>query len=135
LELTAYHKLRTAVQMNAAPGRAPDLEPVSERLRRSLMATGLFEDVEVGQTDDVDHLIIAMCTFPAELTEHVAAAQLEQLWQDRLRYEFWEAHATMVTRNQVELQGATRSSVTGHYLTLHVVAQKSPIPAQRTASS
>ena len=133
MELRQYHKMRAGVQSNAMPGSAQALRDVQENLARTLASAGLFGDVEVGYTDDVNHLVIAMCTFPEELTETEVATRLELLWQDRIRYGFWEAHATLVESGQVEFEGATRSSSSGHYVTLHILAQKTFVPAQRTA--
>ena len=133
MELAQYHKIRSAVQSNASPGPAQALRDVQENLASALASVGLFSDVEVGYTDDLDNLVIAMCSFPEDLTETEIARRLELLWEDRLRYGFWEAHATLVDEGQVELEGATRASQTGHYITLHVVAQRGFVPAQRVA--
>lgn len=131
MELIQYHKMRTAVQANASPGRPDELVSAEHRLAQGLRDSGLFEEVEVGHTDNVDNLVIALCKFPEQLTEAQVAARLEQLWQDVLRYQFWEAHATLVDRDHVEFQGATRTGTNGHYVTVHIVAQKAFIPAQR----
>lgn len=131
MELIQYHKMRRAVQINASPGKPGDLADVAGRIRQSLMATGLFEDVEVDSTEDVDNLVIAMCTFPPQLTEAQVAARLEQLWEDRLRYPFWEAHTLLVNNDQVELEAASRTGASGHYITVHILAKKARIPTQR----
>lgn len=135
MELTQYKKFRTAVQSNAAPATTDQIVAVEENLRSLLMSTGYFEDVEVDHTDDVDALVIAMCTFPAQMSHVQIAQRLEQAWLDRLRFEFWEAHTTLADDDQVELQGATRTSSSGTYVTVHVVAQKAHVPAQRVGSS
>ena len=129
-----YSKLRTGVQRNARPGTAADLRAAAAQLQRGLMATGLFADVEVDATEDPDHLVVAMCTFHPALTEQEAAMRLEDVWNRHLRYQYWAAHTTLVVKGQVELQGATLSTVGGPYVTLHVVAQRAPIPVQRSAS-
>ena len=131
MDLVSYHKLRTAVQHSAAPGDAEELLAVERRLWSALVSTGTFADVEVDATDDPDRLVIAMCRFPGQLSVEEAAARLEQLWLDRVRYDFWEAHTLLVARGQVELEAASRASTTGHYVSLHVLAQQSVIPAQR----
>lgn len=131
MELTHYKKLRTAVQSNSSPAAGDQITQLEDNLRDSLMATGFFEEVEVDHTDNIDGMVIAMCKFPAQMSEAQVAARLEQAWEDRLRFQFWEAHTTLVDDDQVELQGATRTGVNGHFVTLHVVAQKAPIPAQR----
>jgi hypothetical protein len=62
------------------------------------------------------------------------ARWLEQLWQQQLRYGFWEAHTLLVDDTQVEFLGATRSGLNGHYVTLHLIAQRAFIPVQRGAA-
>ena len=133
MDLMQYHKLRAGVQANAAPGPAQTLHDVQQNLETALASVGLFSDVEVGYTDDVNNLVIAMCTFPEELSETEVARRLELLWEDRLRYGFWEAHATLVESGQVELEAATRNAQNGHYVTMHIVAQRGFVPAQRVA--
>jgi hypothetical protein len=131
MELTHYKKLRTAVQSNASPADVNDIREIEQALRDTLMSTGFFEEVEVDHTDNIDGMVIAMCKFPSQMSESQVAARLEQAWEDRLRFQFWEAHTTIVDDDQVEFQGATRTGSSGAYVTLHVVAQKAPIPAQR----
>ena len=131
MDLIQFHKMRAGVQANAAPGSSQALQDVRQNLEHALASVGLFSDVEVDYTDDVDSLVIAMCTFPEHLSETEVARRLELLWEDRLRYGFWEAHATLVDSGQVELEGATRNAQNGHYVTLHIVAQKGFVPAQR----
>jgi hypothetical protein len=121
------------VQINASPASPAVLAPLADRVRESLVATGLFSDVEVEHTDQVDHLVIGMCSFGDDIDESEVALRLERLWRTGLRYDFWEAHSLLVSRGQVELQGATRSSSYGHYVTIHLVAQKVRVPAQRAA--
>lgn len=129
-----YSKLRTGVQLNARPGSVADRKAAALELRRGLLDTGLFADVEVDATEDPDHLVVAMCTFHPALTEQEAAMRLEDVWNSHLRHSYWAAHTTLVVKGQVELQGATLSNVGGPYVTLHVVAQRAPIPLQRSAS-
>lgn len=131
MELTQYKKVRAAVQSNASPAALDDIKRVEHELRESLLATGVFDDVEVDHTDNPDGLVIAMCKFPGQMNRSQVAAKLELAWQDRLRFEFWEAHATLIDDDQIEFQGATRAGSNGTFVTLHVVAQKGPIPAQR----
>jgi hypothetical protein len=131
VKLVEYHKLRRAVQMNARPGAVPERKALENQLRAALAAAG-FSEVETDATDDPDRLVIGLCSFAEHPSEAVAEV-LELLWQDHLRYGFWEAHAILVENDQVELLAATRASVTGHYATVHVVAQRRSVPSQRTA--
>jgi hypothetical protein len=134
MELTQFHTLRTAVQGNAAAPSDVALASMEGDLRDLLMASGLFEEVEVDITDDPDALVIALCQFKPEHNETDVAGALEHIWQDRVRYPFWEAHSMIVAPEHVEFQGATRFSSAGHYATVHLVAQKARIPAQRSPS-
>ncbi|CAA9366143.1 MAG: hypothetical protein AVDCRST_MAG36-3086 [uncultured Nocardioidaceae bacterium] len=124
MELTRFHKVRSGVQANARPGDAGDLAAARSHVRSGLVLSGFFHNVEVDATDEVDNLVVAMCSFPEQLSADRVAQRLTRLWQDRLRYPFWEAHTTLVDTDQVELEGATRGSAHGHYLTVHIIAQR-----------
>jgi len=119
------------VQGNAVPPSGVALASMEGDLRDQLMASGLFEEVEVETTDDPDALVIALCQFKPDVSEADIAGALEHMWQDRVRYPFWEAHTVIVQPEYVEFEGATRFSSAGHYATVHLVAQKARIPAQR----
>ena len=131
MDLMQFHKMRTAIQGNASPGSFSDKASLGGTLRDLLMASGLFERVEVGNTDDYDRMVIALCDFRPDVTADDVAQRLEAIWHNRVRYPFWEAHAFHVDAGHVEFQAATRQGNGGHYVTVHVVAQKSEIPAQR----
>lgn len=131
MELSQYHTLRTGVQENAPAPTETVLATIKADLRDQLMSSGIFEEVEVDTTDNPDGLVIALCQFKPELAEREVAARLEQLWHDKVRYPFWEAHSLIVEPEHVEFEGATRMSSAGHYATVHLVAQKAQIPAQR----
>ena len=134
MNLMQFHRLRTAIQGNAAPGSTRDLATVEGSLRSLLMSSGLFVDVEVERTDDPDQLVIALCTFDPHVSEAAVAGQLERLWADRVSFPFWEAHALLVEDEHVELEAASRPSPVGGYVTVHLVAQKARIPAQRRST-
>jgi hypothetical protein len=134
MNLLQFHRMRTAVQDNAFPGKEEELTTVEHTLRERLMASGIFEEVEVEHTDDPDHLVIALCKFLPYFTEADVARHLERIWADRVSYPFWEAHALHVEDEHVEFEAASRHSSGGHYVTVHLVAQKARIPAQRPAS-
>ncbi len=131
MQLSHYRTLRTAVQDNAWPADGLTRRAVRERLRESLLAVGFLEDVEVEATENPDALVIAMCAFPADRESAEVARVLEQQWEERLSFPFWQAHAVLVDEDQVELQGATRAQHNGAFVTVHVVAQQVRFPAQR----
>ncbi len=135
MDLLQFHKMRTAIQDNAYPGSGVEVATVESSLRAVLMASGLFEEVEVERTEDKDQLVIALCQFRPFYTEQDVAGRLEQIWDDRVRYPFWEAHTIRVENGHIEFEAATRHSGFGHYVTVHLVAQKATIPAQRAPLS
>lgn len=131
MKMLHFHMLRAAVQANASPGSGSDLATMEGNLRDLLLDSGMFETVEVEHTDDPDQLVVALCQFRPDYDERDVAGYVERVWDDGLRYPFWEAHSLLVDDEHVELQGATRVSQSGHYATVHLVAQKARIPAQR----
>ena len=50
--------------------------------------------------------------------------RVAEIWDTKVRYQFWAAHATDVEDDFVELLGATRPDSTGRYVTVHLVAQR-----------
>lgn len=134
MRLVDYDKMRRGVQLSARPGVAAELRPLVAHLSAALTAAG-FTAVEAEPTTDPDRLVIALCSFaPAHRPQDVAEV-LERLWEDHLRFGFWEAHTVLVEGNQVELLAATRAGERGPYVTLHVLAQKAAVPAQRAGST
>jgi hypothetical protein len=131
MDLMQFHQMRTAVQIDASPGRSGDLRAVERTLGEMLLDSGLFEDVEVEHTDDVDKLVIALCRFRPFYTERDVAERLEEIWSDKVRYPFWARHAVLAEQDHVELEGASRVGPKGHYVTVHLVAQRARIPEQR----
>lgn len=134
MDLMQFHRMRTAVQDNASPGKEADLVTVEKSLLDLLMSCGIFEEVEVEHTNDPDQLVIALCKFLPHFDESDVARHLERIWGDRVSYPFWEAHAMSVQDEFVEFEAATRAGSAGHYVTVHLVAEKARIPVQRAAS-
>lgn len=133
MDLLMFHRVRTAIQGNASPGRGEQLTAVESTLREMLMASDVFEAVEVEHTDDPDQLVIALCQFRPFYTERDVARRLEEIWSDQVRYPFWESHGIRTDAGYVEFEAASRPSEEGHYVTVHLVAERAGISAQRAA--
>lgn len=131
MQLMHFHILRSGVQLNASPAFGRALTAMESILRDVFTESGLFDTVEVEHTSDPDQLIVSLCQYHPNLSEDHVAEALETLWEERIRYPFWEAHSTRVDDGHVEFEAATRIGPTGHYATVHVVAQRSPVPSQR----
>ncbi|QLQ09988.1 MAG: hypothetical protein HZY75_05835 [Nocardioidaceae bacterium] len=131
MQLTSFHTLRTAVQDNAGGPSQADLMLMSAELELVLEASGLFSQIEVGTTDNPDAFVVALCQYKPDLDEHLVAGEIARVWEHRVRYPFWEAHSLIVHPGHVEFEGATRISQSGHFSTVHLVAQQSLVPSQR----
>lgn len=133
MQIIHFHKLRTGLQCNAPPATGEVLADRADFLRGLLSGSDLFATIEVEATDDPDRLLAGLCTYRQSLAEEDVAAGLERLWLDWLCYPFWEVHTTYVEDGHVELEAASRESVLGHYVTVHLVCRRAPVPAQRRA--
>ncbi len=129
MQIAEYYTIRRAVQDNAPAPDAAAVAALETELRVALRATGLFHSIEVGHTDDPDRLLIAMVGFAPEIDAAEAALALARMWSKQIAYGFWRAQTIRVDKGHVELQGATRFSLRGHYATVHLVAKEAPEPA------
>jgi hypothetical protein len=129
VQLREYYTIRRALQDSAPAADRQAVVDIETELRAALLATGLFHDVEVGHTDNIDRLVIAMCAFAPEVDPSEAAVSLARLWMKHIAYGFWRAETMRVDKGHVELQGATRMSLRGHFATVHLIAQEAPAPA------
>ena len=102
-------------------------------LRTALRTTGMFHSIEVGRTDDPDRHVIAMVGFSPEIDASEAALALARVWAKHIAYGFWKAETIRVDKGHVELQGATRFSLRGHYATVHLIAQEAEVPSTQPA--
>lgn len=135
MQLMHFETLRSGVQRNASPATERALVAMESILSELLVDSGLFDTVEVDHTDDPDQLVVALCQFRHNAAEFLIASTIERLWDDGVRYPFWEVHSTRVEDDYVEFYGATRESMVGRYATVHLVAQRAPVPAQRSPRS
>ena len=132
MQIAEYYTIRRAVQSNAPAPDDAATSAMEVELRAALLATGLFHTVEVGRTDDADRLVIALCGFAPEVDETEVSEALARVWTKHVAYGFWQAQTVRVDKGQVELQGATRFSLRGHFATTHVVAHAAPVPVAIT---
>jgi hypothetical protein len=129
MQIAEYYTIRRAVRDNAPAPDAAATEAMEIELRAALLATGMFHSVEVGRTDDPDRLVIAMVGFAPGMDASEAAVALARVWTKHVAYGFWRAQTIRVDKGHIELQGATRLSLQGHYCTVHLIAEERPEPA------
>lgn len=136
MNLVAFQGLRSGLKMNAVPATSQVRRVVEVGLRSELLASGLFEVVEVGRSDDANRLVLALCTYNAGVTEDEARWAIERAWA-AVSFDHWSSHAFLTEQGHVELQAATLDRPAGRFVTVHVVAQaagleETSLPQQRS---
>lgn len=127
MNLVAFQTLRNGLQMNAAPVTSQVRKLLETGLREELIASGLFEEIEVECSDDRDRLVLGLCVFRSDVSDEEAALAIERAWS-ALAFHHWSAHAFLSGDGHVELQAATLDRPGGRYASVHLVAQRSVAP-------
>jgi hypothetical protein len=125
MDMTSFHKLRTAVQENANPADGIHATDLRDSLHAALTGSGLFDEIEFGQTEDPTQMVIGVCRCADGVLPWEAGMGLERLWQVVAADVQWEAHVVGCTDTLMEFEAAVTVDDSGHYVTLHVVAEPS----------
>ena len=123
MDHVAFHKLRLAVQENAHPAESMHARALKRTVESALEDSGLFSEVELGRTDDVDRLVIGVCRCAEDVLAWEAGLAMERIWMSAVVDARWEAHAVTCTGSIMEFEGAITVDDSGHYVTLQVVAE------------
>jgi hypothetical protein len=133
MDLTSFHKLRQAVQENANPAASEHVVLLQQHLQHQLQTSGLFSEVELGRTDDLDQLVIGVCRCADGILPWEAGVGVEQIWQRVAANAVWEAHFVGSSDSLMELEGALTVNDGGQFVTVHVVAEPATVPAPQEA--
>jgi hypothetical protein len=125
MDVTSFHKLRLAVQENASPADSDLATHLRHSLQAALAGSRLFDDIELGHTDDRDQLVIGVCRCADGVLPWEAGMGLERLWQTVAADAPWEAHTVSCTDSLMDFEGALTVDDKGRYITVHVVAEPS----------
>src|SRR5512144_25569 len=128
MRLSDFQKLRTGLHANAAPVLPGVKQAFLSGLTKALLATGVFEGVEVGSSDEPDRLLLALCTFREEVPDDEVVRAVEEAWLT-VAFRHWSAHAFLTEDGHVELQAASLNRPGGYFVSAHVVAQRVVAPA------
>ncbi len=101
---------------------------VEQTLSHGLVASGLFAEVELGTTQDPDQLVIGLCRCTDGVLPWEAGMGVQSLWSRLAAHHQWEAHHVGATDSLMEFEGALTVDSSGHYLTVHLVAEPA-VPA------
>ncbi|NYG08019.1 hypothetical protein BJ986_002506 [Phycicoccus badiiscoriae] len=123
MDFTSFHKLRTAVQENAHPADDRAAAKLRHSLETAVAASGLFSEVEFGHTDDAGQMVIGVCRCADGVLPWEAGMGVERLWLTATADLRWECHTVGCTDSLMELEGAVTIDESGHYITVHVVAE------------
>ena len=134
MDITSFHKLRWAVQENAHRADPPHAAALQTALEQSLRASRLFAEVEVGRTDDPDQMVIGVCRCADGVAPWEAGVGVERLWGVLALETKWEAHAVGCTDSLMEFEGAVTVDDSGHYITVHLVAEPAVVPEPAPAA-
>ena len=128
MDMTSFHKLRWAVQENAHRADPHHAAALQAALEQSLRASRLFAEVELGRTDDPDQMVIGVCRCADDVVPWEAGVGVERLWGVVALEAKWEAHAVGCTDSLMEFEGAVTVDDSGHYITVHLVAEPAVVP-------
>jgi hypothetical protein len=125
MDTTSFHKLRTAVQENANPADDLAATRIRHTLHTALTGSRLFAEVEFGHTEDPNQMVIGVCRCADDVLPWEAGMGVERLWQGVAADLQWEAHTVGCTDTLMEFEAAVTVDESGHYVTVHLVAEPS----------
>jgi hypothetical protein len=132
MDHASFHVLRTAVQENARPADEGHAQFLQRRLSEALVASRLFDQVELGRTEDPDQLVIGLCRCAEGILPWEAGIGVERVWSSIAAEVPWESHTLACTDSLMEFEGAVTIDSSGHFITVRLLAEP---PAVRQASA
>jgi hypothetical protein len=135
MDSVSFHKLRAAVQGSSHPAGEVAAAGLQRTLEQALVASNLFTEVELGRTDDVDQLVIGVCTCAGDVLPWEAGMGVERVWRSASASMDWEAHHVTCNDSLMEFEGAVTVDDRGHFITVHLVAEPAVLRDSAEASS
>ena len=123
MDHASFHTLRTAVQHNAVPAGELSAAGLQRDLSQALSASHLFDQIELGRTDDPDQLVIGLCRCADGVLPWEAGVGVERIWNHASAALSWESHHLACTDSLMEFEAAATVDGSGHYLTVHLLAE------------
>lgn len=117
-----FMQLREAVTNNLPPASGAPLADAAARLRRRLVASVMFAQVEVEVTDDPERLLVALVRYRPGTRPRQVSSFLEAVWITELRLSALDAFNFLVEDGQVELEAVTGDQGAGYFVSLLLVA-------------
>jgi hypothetical protein len=117
-----FVQLREAMTANLPPASGDLTAVAATTLRRRLVSSVMFAQVEVEVTEDPERLLIAMVRFRPGTPERQVASFLEAVWITELRLSGLDVFNFLVEPGHVELEAATGDHDAGYFLSLQLIA-------------
>jgi hypothetical protein len=119
-----FVRLRAGLTANLPPASGALIDAAVSRLRRRLVSSVMFAQVEVEVTEDPDRLLIAMVRYRPGTPERQVASFLEAVWISELRLPGLDVFHFLTDEGHVELESITGDQASGYFLSLHLVARE-----------
>lgn len=127
MNLDGLRSLRSSVQRDATPASSQVRRILEDGLREELLTTGVFTDLSVGGSSDPDRHLMVLGLFGSDLTEDEVADAVDRAWSE-VAFHHWRAEAFLVQDGHVEFLALSLDRPGGHYVTVHLVVQRSTAP-------
>jgi hypothetical protein len=108
--------------VNLPPATAAQTAEAAASLRRRLVSSVMFAQVEVEVTEDPERLLVSMVRFRPGTPERQVASFLEAVWITELRLDGLDVFNTLVEKGHVEFEAATGDQASGYFLSLQLIA-------------
>jgi len=122
MDRVEFGQLRGAMRANLPPAAGALTAAAAAKLRRRLVSSVMFAEVEVEVTEDPERLLIAMVRFRPGTPERQVASFLEAVWITELRLDGLDVFTSLVEDGHVEFEAATGDQNSGYFLTLQLIA-------------
>jgi hypothetical protein len=117
-----FVRLRTGLTANLPPATGPLIEAAASRLRRRLVSSVMFAQVEVEITEDPERLLVALVRYRPGTPKRQVSSFLEAVWISELRLPGLDMFHFIVEDGHIELESATGDQESGYYLSLQLIA-------------
>lgn len=117
-----FVQLRAAMTVNLPPASGALTADAASTLRRRLVSSVMFAQVEVEATEDPERLLIAMVRFRPGTPERQVASFLEAVWITELRLDGLDVFNFLVEDGHVEFEAVTGDQQSGYFLSLQLIA-------------
>ena len=108
--------------VNLPPATEAQTAAAASSLRRRLVSSVMFAQVEVEVTEDPERLLVSMVRFRPGTPERQVASFLEAVWITELRLDGLDVFNFLIEKGHVELEAATGDQDSGYFLTLQLIA-------------